>query len=98
MQHSDLSVVSLSPCIEVPIAMDFGEALLALKAGGRIARTGWNGKGMWLRYVGASDYQVGCSVPEAQLPWIGLKTADNKMVPWLASQTDVLAEDWCVLP
>lgn len=31
------------------------------------------------------------------LPWIGMKTADNKFVPWLASQTDVLADDWQVL-
>ncbi|NLL68412.1 MAG: DUF2829 domain-containing protein [Clostridiaceae bacterium] len=30
-------------------------------------------------------------------PWIGMKTADNKFVPWLASQTDVLAEDWMVI-
>lgn len=31
------------------------------------------------------------------LPWIGMKTADNKFVPWLASQTDMLAEDWAVI-
>ena len=32
------------------------------------------------------------------IPWIGMKTADNKFVPWLASQTDVLAEDWVIVP
>jgi hypothetical protein len=31
------------------------------------------------------------------LPWIGMKTADNKFVPWLASQTDVLSEDWQII-
>jgi hypothetical protein len=36
----------------------------------------------------------GVWVPIELLPWIGMKTADNKFVPWLASQTDILAEDW----
>ena len=86
--------------------LTFGLAIEALKKGKRVARTGWNGKGMWLTLVAYS-----CSVtPEEHphyhhhgvadvegLPWIGMKTADNKFVPWLASQTDVLAEDWCIV-
>ena len=60
---------------------------------------------MWLGYVDARKYDVYESSikPEYRageigfLPWIGMKTADNKFVPWLASQTDVLAEDWCVV-
>lgn len=85
------------------IAMTFGDALVMLKAGRRVTRAGWNGNGMWLTLVAYS-----CSVtPEEHphyhhhgvadvegLPWIGMKTADNKFVPWLASQTDTLAEDW----
>lgn len=84
-------------------AMTFGLAVEALKAGERVARAGWNGKGMWLGLVEAYEYnpkadnalihQLGCT----KLPWIGMKTADNKFVPWLASQTDVLAEDWVIV-
>lgn len=84
---------------------DFGWAIEQLKAGNKMARAGWNGKGMWLGYVGARKYDVyeASIKPEYRegeigfLPWIGMKTADNKFVPWLASQTDVLAEDWCVV-
>lgn len=103
--------------------LDFGEAIEALKQGKRVARTGWNGKGMWLKLVPAYGYDLmigvqppvpghtmtikikGEVVGEAQsiqnepklLPWIGMKTADNCFVPWLASQTDILAEDWVIL-
>ncbi len=89
--------------------MDFADALRHLKAGGKVARNGWNGKNMWLTLSPGND-----SVPaekiwaphnkafaESQkgrcvrvLPYITMKTADNAIVPWLASQTDLLAEDW----
>lgn len=78
--------------------MDFSDALRALKAGKRVMRAGWNGKGMWLQLVEA--YQVGPDkhvLGRKLLPWIGMKTADGAFVPWLASQTDMLAEDWMVL-
>lgn len=83
--------------------MTFSTALVFLKQGARIARTGWNGRNMWLRYVPAPDWALDTArFPEelgiAKLPWIGMKTADCKFVPWLASQTDILAEDWWVLP
>ena len=82
--------------------MNFGEALSYLKDGKKIARNGWNGRGMWLRLVEVNAYDVGTKTVEPNettelLPWIGMKTADNKFVPWLASQTDVLAEDWVIL-
>ena len=74
--------------------MNFGQALEALKNGNRVCRRGWNGKKMWLRIVipggDAKDYDLGYE----NLPYIEMKTADDKLVPWLASQTDVLAEDW----
>lgn len=78
----------------------FGDAVEILKKGARVAREGWNGKGMWLGLVNTGYYDVGCSVVndiDSLLPWIGMKTADNKFVPWLASQTDVLAEDWQIV-
>ena len=89
--------------------MSFGSALILLKDGHRVARKGWNGKGMWLTMVHPDDdanvpprptYAVAGIVDDATngcLPWIGMKTADNKFVPWLASQTDVLAEDWQIV-
>lgn len=75
--------------------MKFGNALNYLEAGHKIARSGWNGKGMWLMLVPADSYAVIGTPPDVKrLPWIGMKTADNGFVPWLASQTDILADDW----
>ena len=87
--------------------MTFGLAIEALKAGKRVARAGWNGKGMWLFFVAADG---GWCVPNKNyiahqefagephlLPWIGMKTADNGLVPWLASQTDMLTDDWQIV-
>lgn len=79
--------------------MNFGDALKALKEGKRVSRGGWNGKGMWLKLVSAESYDVGHKtiLDLKPLPWIGMKTADDCFVPWLASQTDVLAEDWGIV-
>jgi hypothetical protein len=68
--------------------MDFGDAIVALKQGKRVSRTGWNGKGMWL------ELQVPDAHSKMTLPYVYMKTAQDDLVPWLASQTDVLAEDW----
>lgn len=92
--------------------LTFGQALEALKSGKRVARIGWNGKGMWLSYspghsgLPAEKFwsphnrkfaeQNGGSADV--LPCITMKTADNKiLMGWLASQTDMLAADWQVL-
>ena len=80
--------------------MSFGLAVEAMKMGKRVCRAGWNGKGMWLGYVEADNYTVGylpIDITLQTLPWIGMKTADDKFVPWLASQTDVLADDWMIV-
>ena len=79
--------------------VQFGDAINALKLGARVARAGWNGKGMWLQLVPAAKYDVifGICADNKLLPWIGMKTADDCFVPWLASQTDILAEDWVLL-
>lgn len=72
-----------------PIAgMNFGDALAMVKAGRKVARAGWNGKGMWL------ELQRPDSGSRMTLPYIFMKTVDDNLVPWLASQTDMLAEDW----
>lgn len=82
----------------------FSVALFWLKDGDRVAREGWNGRNMWLVLVPGSTITVTEGRPLAKaflvgvqveyLPHIDMKTADNKVVPWLASQTDLLAEDW----
>lgn len=79
--------------------LTFGDAIERLKAGRRMARAGWNGKGMWLRRVDLyadSEFRVRELDPcvGTWIPFIVMKTVDNTLVPWLASQTDVLAEDW----
>lgn len=67
---------------------DFGWAIDELKAGRRVSRTGWNGKNMWL------ELQRPDANSKMSLPYIYMFTATKDLVPWLASQTDVLAEDW----
>lgn len=68
--------------------MNFGGAIVALKGGNIVARSGWNGKGMWLKL------QVPDAHSKMTLPYIYMKTAQDDLVPWLASQTDILADDW----
>lgn len=90
-----------TPC-HVSSNLSFGLAVEALKVGKRVARAGWNGKGMWLSYVDPySNIQFTLieknGAEGTYSPYIGMKTADNKYVPWLASQTDVLADDWSIV-
>lgn len=74
--------------------MNFGDAIAALKEGKRLARQGWNGKGMWL------ELQIPDAKSKMTLPYIFLNYPSSltypigARVPWLASQTDVLSEDW----
>lgn len=79
--------------------MNFGQALEAVKAGKRAARSGWNGKGMWIAIIhpgNALFTKFDSGLP--MQPCIGMKTAAHEMQPgWLASQADMLSEDWQVL-
>ena len=89
----------MSTGIATDNGMTFGAALSLLKRGARVARAGWNGKGMWLRYVDLyNDREFSLrEAPNAQgtwLPFIAMKTVDNGLVPWFALQTDILASDW----
>ncbi len=67
---------------------DFSWALDRLKKGLRVYREGWNGKGMWIALQEPDSHS------KMSLPYIFLHTALSQRVPWLASQTDLLAEDW----
>lgn len=71
--------------------MNFGQAIELLKDGQKVARIGWNGKGMWLKLQRPDEHS------KMTLPYIYMKTADDRLVPWLASQTDVLSEDWVIV-
>lgn len=91
------------PKAEAQRFMDFGSAIDAMKQGHAVARSGWNGKGMFLYLVGSGNYPAKSRVAKAHwgeealipyAPYIAMKTVDGTVVPWLASQTDVLAEDW----
>jgi len=89
----DMHGIGIVPeALVVPAAgMDFGAAIRALKAGHRVARAGWNGKGMWL------ELQVPDAHSKMSLPYIFMFTACKNQVPWFASQADVLAEDWQIV-
>jgi hypothetical protein len=74
----------------------FGDAIKALQSGKKVARAGWNGKGLWL------ELQVPDAHSKMTLPYIFMsypgdaKTTPGARVPWLASQTDMLTADWLV--
>lgn len=86
--------------------MDFGQALDALKTGSKVTREGWNGKGMFV--VHQKGYPDGVPLNRntaeatglaegtvcAFRPYLMMRTVDGDFVPWVASQTDLLAEDW----
>ncbi len=71
--------------------MNFGQAIEALKQGKKVARAGWNGKNMHL------ELQRPDAHSKMTLPYIYMYTAQGDNVPWLASQTDILSEDWTVV-
>ena len=86
----------------------FGDAVEILKKGARVAREGWNGKGMFLYYVPENKYPAsrnehGTMVgvfEDDMVPYreyIALKTVDNQVVPWAPSISDALAEDWQIV-
>ena len=69
---------------------DFSWALNLLKDGFRVCRSGWNGKGMYIELQRPDEHS------KMTLPYIFMKTVDGNLVPWLASQTDLLAVDWMI--
>lgn len=84
--------------------LSFGDAIVAMKLGKKVARIGWSGKGTFIYYVGPSNYPAvtdiaketfGETVPYGA--YLAMKTANGNVVPWLASQTSVLSNDWSVV-
>ncbi|WP_251933746.1 DUF2829 domain-containing protein [Latilactobacillus sakei] len=89
--------------------MDFGQAIKQLKQGNKVARKGWNGKGVWLVFMPSLYLEadkmnertvkhIGRDTPVDCQPYIVMWTAEQKWQPgWLASQSDMLVEDWQVV-
>lgn len=86
--------------------LNFSQALEAIKAGAKIARAGWNGKDMFVFLVKGSTFTVNRPPLNVIYPegtevnyrsHIDMKTVDGSIVPWVASQTDLLAEDWVTI-
>jgi len=87
--------------------LTFGEALQLMKEGYKVQREGWNGKGMFLFLVKGSTFKVnrapllGIYPEDTEInyrPHIDMKTVDGAIVPWVASQTDLIEEDWEAVP
>ncbi len=88
--------------------MNFGQALAAVKEGNLIAREGWNGKGMAVAYQPGYPEGIPCNentsktwhIPKGSLfkcqPYLQMRCADGTYQMWLASQSDILAEDWFI--
>jgi hypothetical protein len=80
--------------------LTFGLALDVLKAGGKVARAGWNGKGIFIELQRPDEHSKMTS-PYIYINTTGLQTdneaAPKSLVPWLASQTDMLSDDWMVI-
>lgn len=86
--------------VKMPEGFDFGAALRTLREGRCVSRAGWNGRGMWLTLIEASGWcpLAGDLLVMPRAPFIAMKCATGELVPWLASQTDLLAVDWCEVP
>jgi hypothetical protein len=70
--------------------MNFGETLTLVKAGIKMTRAGWNGKGMWIEIQRPDIHS------KMTLPYLFLNYPHGDKVPWLASQTDMLQDDWMI--
>lgn len=92
--------------MESRTALSFSLALEAIKVGHKLRRYGWNGKGMFIFLVQGSTFQVnrpplkgifrdGTTINYR--PHLDMKTANGEIVPWVASQSDLLGDDWEVV-
>jgi hypothetical protein len=79
----------------------FSKALEALKKGAKVARKSWNGKGMWIRLFSRTELPMDCVLTHPFLvieyPAGHPAYPDGSCIPWLASQTDILSDDWFIV-
>ena len=83
--------------------MNFGQALESLKDGKKVSRDGWNAKGLWIELQTPTETSkmtrpyIYMTCPKGSTNHFGVQERDFELVPWLPSQTDILAEDWCIV-
>lgn len=84
--------------------MNISTAVSAMRDDKKVARKNWNGKGMYLYIVPGASYLTKTEIAKEEFgetapyrEYIAMKTVDNEVVPWTASQTDILAEDWEII-
>jgi hypothetical protein len=109
MSDAGLVGLTIEEMIEQEAELDFGTAIAFLKEGYKIARKGWNGKGMWIVLMpelyleagivnGRTSKHLGEGVDLDSQPYIAMFTAAKQWQPgWLASQSDILAVDWVIV-
>lgn len=87
--------------------LTFGIALEALQRGCKLARSGWNGKGMFVYYVPANAYPVQTGAAKSHFgegslvpynAYFAIKNVNETVSTWVPSVNDVLAEDWAIVP
>ncbi len=71
------------------VGLSIGDAVEALRSGAKVTRQGWNGRGMHLYYVPEDE-------AKRHRPFVMMYTVDGEHVPWLCSQSDLLAKDWMI--
>lgn len=100
-------IVRVTPSVpESPTSHDFGWALTAIKLGARLRRRGWNGRGMFVFFTDGSTIDVRAPLSDLYSPGsraiyqshIDMRTVDGTIVPWVCSQSDMLADDWEISP
>lgn len=73
--------------------MDFSDALRAIKRGDQATRAGWNGPGQYIQFEDTNRF------PNTLMyPFLAIRTVGGKLAPWVPSCTDLLSEDWEILP
>jgi len=84
---------------------NFSTALNLLKEGHALQRSGWNGKGLYVYLVPANSYPAVTEIAKKNFgdmvpysAYLAIKSVDNTVVPWHPSQTDILADDWDLIP
>lgn len=79
--------------------MSFGLAIEAMRMGQKVARSGWNGKKMFIFNIANWDFETDVSgVDDLNVEsFFCMKTAGDTLIPWLASQEDMKADDWCIV-
>ena len=94
------------PAMDHGTSLKFGQALEAIQAGQRIARTGWNGKGMFVYFVPPASYPVQTGAAKAHFgegamvpynAYMAIKNVDGTVSTWVPSVNDCLASDWGVV-